>query len=418
MRFFPILAALLVGGLLYLAIAERPWLKQTFGMAPADATLTPDPDQESVKATRAAADAEGKTRVKVVVKRVIAKDIGSAVVLRGQTAAARQVDVQAETTAVVISEPLRKGSRVEEGQEMCVLDVGTRGAALEETRARLSEAESRVPEAEARVQEAIARLDEALINQNASAKLKEGGFGSTARLAGADAAVAGARSGIVSAESGLRAARSGIQAATAAVAVAEAEIDRLTIEAPFGGLLESDTAELGSLLQPGALCGTIIQLDPVKLVGFVPETEVNRVFVGAAAEARLAAGGEVVYGTVTFLSRSSDPTTRTFRTEINVPNTDLHIRDGQTAEILISAPGSAAHLIPQSALTLDDNGTLGVRLVDDAAMVSFAPVTIMRDVAEGIWVTGLPETADVIVVGQEYVVAGVTVAPTWQEVSQ
>ncbi len=116
------------------------------GIARHDDLVVPGLDAAS-HVLRKSQSAEGKTRVKVVVKRVIAKDIGSAVVLRGQTAAARQVDVQAETTAVVISEPLRKGSRVEEGQEMCVLDVGTRGAALEETRARLSEAESRVPEA-------------------------------------------------------------------------------------------------------------------------------------------------------------------------------------------------------------------------------------------------------------------------------
>ena len=54
---------------------------------------------------------------------------------------------------------------------------------------------------------------------------------------------------------------------------AEREIDRLTITAPFGGLLESDAAEIGSLLQPGALCATVIQLDPIKLVGFIPETD-------------------------------------------------------------------------------------------------------------------------------------------------
>ncbi|HAL77100.1 MAG TPA: efflux RND transporter periplasmic adaptor subunit, partial [Rhodobacteraceae bacterium] len=53
-----------------------------------------------------------------------------------------------------------------------------------------------------------------------------------------------------------------IESAEAGVAVAEQEIDKLTIKAPFDGLLETDSAELGSLMQPGALCATIIQLDP------------------------------------------------------------------------------------------------------------------------------------------------------------
>jgi len=42
----------------------------------------------------------------------------------------------------------------------------------------------------------------------------------------------------------------------------------------------------------------------------------------------------------------------------------------------------------------------------------------MRDTAEGVWVTGLPDEANVIVLGQEYVTAGVTVAPTYKEVGQ
>ena len=42
-------------------------------------------------------------------------------------------------------------------------------------------------------------------------------------------------------------------------------------------------------------------------------------------------------------------------------------------------------------------------------------VTLVRDTPEGIWVTGLPEQADVIVLGQEYVTAGVTVTPTFRD---
>ena len=50
--------------------------------------------------------------------------------------------------------------------------------------------------------------------------------------------------------------------------------------------------------------------------------------------------------------------------------------------------------------------------------MSFAPVTLIRDTREGVWVTGLPEEADIIVLGQEYVIAGVRVAPTRRDVGQ
>lgn len=415
MRIFSILAAVALTIILAMSILARPQLSAMFSKpdtetAANEVNALGEPDTQT--------DAAPENRVKVMVRKVQGQEVGSAVILRGETEAARQVDVRSETSAIVTSEPLRKGTRVEAGDAMCVLDPGTRGAGLDEARARLSEAQSRIPEAEARVEEARARLLEAEINQNAASRLGKDGFASQTRVAGADAATAAAKAGVSSATSGLSAARSGIEAATAAVATAEKEIERLVISAPFSGLLESDTAELGSLLQPGALCATVIQLDPIKLVGFVPETEVNRVKLGAQAGARLAAGGREVVGEVTFLSRSADTQTRTFRTEIEVDNEDLSIRDGQTVEIVIASAGVKAHLIPQSALTLNDEGTLGVRLVDGEAVVAFAPVSIMRDTAKGVWVTGLPETADVIVVGQEYVTAGVTVAPTWEGVSQ
>ena len=211
-------------------------------------------------------------------------------------------------------------------------------------------------------------------------------------------------------------ARAGVRSAEAGVASARKEIERTEIRAPFDGLLETDTAELGALLQPGGICATVIQLDPIKLVGFTPEVDVDRIVVGAPAGARLATGREVL-GEVTFLSRSADEATRTFRVEVEAANEDLSIRDGQTAEIFISSDGEAAHLVPQSALTLNDEGRLGVRLVVDAA-AAFAPVSVVRDTQQGIWVTGLDDDVSVIVVGQEFVTDGVPVEVTLREDSQ
>ena len=79
-------------------------------------------------------------------------------------------------------------------------------------------------------------------------------------------------------------------------------------------------------------------------------------------------------------------------------------------EALRDMPG---HLLPQSVLTLDDEGVLGVRTVEDG-VVAFYPVTIVSDTREGVWVTGLPVISEVITVGQENVTAGqaVDASPT------
>ena len=406
MRFFSVVTALLVSLALYLMVFERDRVI-AFASSGTDDGSAPASEEESLPVER----------VSVVALASSAEMIEQAVLVRGRTEAARQVDVRAETSGAVVSDPLRRGASVEEGELLCRIDPGTRGVSLDEELAALGEASSRIPEAEARVSEAQAALKEAEINLNAASELAKGGFASETRLAAAEAAQQSALAGLQAAVSQLEGARAGIRSADAAVAGAEKEIERLEILAPFSGLLESDTAELGSLLQPGSLCATIIQLNPIKLVGFVPETDVDKVRVGARAGARLATGRQVA-GRVTFLSRSADPATRTFRVDVEVPNGNLSIRDGQTAEIVIEAEGELAHLLPASALTLDDGGALGVRTVEAGDLAGFRPVNILRDTVNGIFVSGLGNEASVIVVGQEYVTEGVLVAPTYREAGE
>jgi len=394
MKLIPLITAILVTGFLYFLVFER---EQLLVFAQGDAPQT----SETADGDAQTDDAEQANVIRVIAIKSEARQIDSAVILRGQTEATRSVQVRAQTSGQVVSEPLRKGTFVNADQLLCQIDVGTREASLAEANARLAEAQARVPETQARLDEALARLDEAKINDNAAAKLSEGGFASETRVASAQAAVRAAEAAVASAKSGLQSTGAGIQSAEAAIAGVKKDIERLQITAPFEGLLETDSAELGSLLQPGTLCATILQLDPMKLVGFV----------------RLA-GGQEVQGRVTFLSRSADQTTRTFRVEIQVPNGDLKIRDGQTAEIIVAADGAKAHLLPQSALTLNDDGDLGVRTVDENSTAQFANLTLLRDTAQGVWVAGLPDTANVITIGQEYVTDGVSVEPSYEEPKQ
>jgi multidrug efflux system membrane fusion protein len=414
MKVIPIITAIVVSAFLFLLVFERDTLigfAQSSGANDAETSTTDVAAQDTDVAEESTPSPAG---VAVVAIHSVAQTIDSAVILRGQTEAARQVTVAAETSGLVASEPLRKGAFINAGEQLCTLDPGTREASLAEARARLTEAEGRVPEAQAAVAEAVARVREAEINLNAAQQLSQDGFASETRLVSAQAAMDAANAGVQRSNSGVASAQAGIEAAAAAVASAEREIERLTITAPFSGLLETDTAELGSLMQPGTPCATIIQLDPIKLVGFVPEADVSKVNVGAIAGARLTTG-EQVQGRVTFVSRSADATTRTFRVEAEVANGDLAISDGRTVEMLVASDGRTAHLIAQSSLTLDDEGVLGVRTVGDDNIASFMPVTLLRDTAEGVWVTDLPDQVDIITIGQEFVTDGVRVNPTFAE---
>ena len=385
MRILPIITAVLVAGFLYLLVFERDALDAFTGRreAPragetASASAAGAPDDATAGAAESAEKgaAEGeKPLIRVVVSRSKARPLEDMVLLRGQTEAARDVAVMAETTGRVIGEPLSKGALVEEGQILCRLDPDVRPARLAEARAR---------------------LEEARINYTAATRLKDAGFTSKTRATAAKAA---------------------LKSAEAAVAAAEAELARTKIRAPFSGLLEGDTAELGALLGPGQPCATVIDLDPIRLVGHVPETTVDRIRPGARALARLT-DGRTLTGQVSFISRRADPLTRTFRVEVEAANGDMAVRAGQTAEILIATEPRPAHLVMQSALPLNDDGALGLRIVEGITesegtprgIVRFMPVRILRDTPEGVWLTGLPDPAEVIVRGQEYVKDGVPVA--------
>ena len=91
--------------------------------------------------------------------------------------------------------------------------------------------------------------------------------------------------------------------------------------------------------------------------------------------------------------------------------------DKNPMDILIQTEGTPAHLLPTSSMTLNDDGQLGVRIVEDG-VVRFVPVRMLRDTSTGVWLAGRPEVADVITVGQEFGTDGVEVRVTYEELTQ
>ena len=180
------------------------------------------------------------------------------------------------------------------------------------------------------------------------------------------------------------------------------------VKAPFDGYLETFSVKEGDYLNTGAVCATIIDPDPMRLIGEVSEKEINFVKVGAKAEAELISGKKVE-GVVSFVSTSANKGTRTFRVEIDVKNSDRSIRDGVSAQIAIEGDTILAHKISPSILMLGEAGELGIRTVNEDDQVEFKKIDILEDSMEGIWITGLPKNTRIITIGQEYVFQGQTV---------
>lgn len=373
MRLMPILTALIVALALYGMIMKRDELR-AFAMTFSGDAEVDVAQEDDVEEAAPELEYDGPVPVSVVVMKSTAQQVQNGLVLSGRTEAARRVKLHAETSGLVISEPLAKGGSVNQGDVLCKLDPGIRNAQLAEAKAKLTSAE---------------------VNDTTATKLAERGFSSETAAISSHAALGSAQ---------------------AAVEQVEKDIERLSIRAPFNGLLESDTAELGTLLGPATVCAELISLDPIRLVGYVPELDVDKLRLNGLAGGRLSSGREV-RGEVTYISRSSDPLTRTFQIEVEVANADFSIRDGLSVEILIALDGQIGHFLPQSALTLNDEGHLGVR-TNNNNTTEFMPVGVIRDDVDGIWVSGLPETAEIIVVGQEFVRAGREIKVTYREVDQ
>lgn len=328
-------------------------------------------EEEEIVAVTSEDNKSGE-KVSVIALRSVAQPVESGVTIRGQTEALRFVDVRSQNSGIIISEPKRKGNFVTKGEPLCQLDPGT---------------------SEAGLAEAKAKLEEARLNNRTTNQLAQGGFATETRV---------------------NAAKATLEAAEAAYERAQDIIARQIMTAPFDGLLESDAAEFGSLLQMGSLCARIIQLDPINFVGYISETEVEKIAIGDAAKIRFLSD-RTASGNVKFISRSADSNTRTFRIELLLANSDLTIRDGLAAEAFIATDNEMAHLLPQSVLTLNDDGRLGVRIVNENVARFFA-VSIIRDTTNGVWVTGLPEQIDVIILGHEYVIDGTPVEATYRDI--
>ena len=73
-----------------------------------------------------------------------------------------------------------------------------------------------------------------------------------------------------------------------------------------------------------------------------------------------------------------------------------------------------AQKVSPAIFSLDDEGHIGIRTVSAADVVEYHIVEIVRDDTDGVWVTGLPEIATVITVGQEMVVPGQRVQVTYE----
>ena len=309
---------------------------------------------------------QASTRTSVRVRTQAAEEVTRVINVNGRTAPARVVEINAETDGRVIAIGVERGDRLDEGQVIVRLDERDR-------KARLAQAEATVKQRE--------------LEYEARSKLMNESYVSEAQLQEAAAL---------------------LEMAKAELARAELDIDYMVIRAPFDGALQERMVEVGDFVKAGDPIARFVDERKLIVSADVSEFDAHYVMKGNTGSARLATG-QIVEGTIRYVAPVADESTRTFRVELEVDNAAGAYRGGMTAELMIPAETVFAHRISPSLLTLDDEGNLGVKTVNELGQVEFHLADIAMSSSEGVWIAGLPHNAMIITVGQGFVNEGAMV---------
>ena len=354
---------------------------------------------------------------KVEVKEFNFSQIDQSIELQGQTTHNKKIDVKSETTGNIINIAFKRGDKVSKGDELIKISIENRKELLNSAKKDLDRLNK---ELELNEKNKINRLSQnkELIKlyeiEFASAKqLIDKGLSSKSKLSLASFNLANARSDqediLITFESQQSSIGAQIANVRSQLKNIELDIDKTVINSPFSGIISDKMIEESEYITPGNIMFTIIDLNPIKIQGYLSEFDVNKVSLGTKAIIENT-NGLKKNGTISFISPSAETSTRTFEITIEADNADLSFKSGITTKITIAGSELKAHKIPPSILTLQDDGTVGVKAVNDENIVIFYPTTSVKDTIDGIWVSGLPDKVNLIVTGQEYVAVGESVS--------
>ena len=285
------------------------------------------------------------------------------VILFGHTEAVHDAEVRAETAGRIITRLVEKGAQVKKGDVLFRIAFNDRKARLEEAKAQLAYHK---------------------VVYNAAKKLSKKKFQSEVKLADEKAR---------------------LETAKAQLENIKLDIRRTEIRSPIDGVVEELPLGEGDYASIGVIAARVVATNPLRVVARISERDVSDIKIGAAVNAMFP-DGRIVIGEVRYVAQSASETTRTFRIDAWIDNSNGDIQQGLTTELELSIGQQRAHRISPAVLTLNDEGILGIKSVTDEGIVKFHKIRIVADSPEGIWISDLPEHLNIISVGQEYVSPG------------
>jgi multidrug efflux system membrane fusion protein len=301
-------------------------------------------------------------KAQVQVETLFAKSIVNNVELYGRTEPDRVTTLKAELHGKIVKVLAERGSTVKKGQVIVEIALNDLSAKLTQTQALLKQKE---------------------IEYEGALKLNKDGYQGKAKLAQAFAALESAKADIMR---------------------LELDIDNTVIKAPFDGVLNTRYVEMGDYVAPGDDVAMIADLDPLVVRAHVTEKQISQLSVGQLAQVKLL-NNRQYQGELRYIASIGSDATNTFKIEVVIENKNSQLLAGLSSELSIALEQVQAIKISPALLALDEQGNIGVKSVIDG-IVQFTSINIIKSEADGIWLSGLGDKADIITLGQGFVRAG------------
>jgi membrane fusion protein (multidrug efflux system) len=200
--------------------------------------------------------------------------------------------------------------------------------------------------------------------------------------------------------------------ATAAMNTLSERLARTVIRAPIDGILESREVELGTMVSPGVPVARVVEINPIKVSGGVPERYAADVTAGSEAVVTFdVLPGEAYPGRVHYVGATVNPRNRTFRVELVLSNPGRIIKPEMVANIeILRRTVPDAIVVPQEALVRVEDGFVAFVIGADEAGVEVAEIRSLElgpaQRNEVVVESGLASGDRLIVLGQNLVANG------------
>src|SRR5690606_20848687 len=128
---------------------------------------------------------------------------------------------------------------------------------------------------------------------------------------------------------------------------AREDFERMTIRAPFSGVIGLTDLETGDYLAVGTPIASLDDRSKIIIEFTVPESVAQSIKVGMPVRASLAARpGEIFMGEVSAVGTRIDPTTRTLSVRGEIPNPDFTLIPGSTFSVSVRLEGNETPVVP------------------------------------------------------------------------